>query len=83
MTEDQRFLAIGIYINSALYLTGVFVAGLVTNNPSAWKSALFSAGIAYLAYYAQVAKLPIFINGILTGITLGSGSIAGVFLLVH
>lgn len=56
MTADQRFLAIGIYINSALYLSGVFVAGLIVRNQLAWKLALVTAGLSYLSYTVQVLK---------------------------
>lgn len=41
MTPDQRLLVIGLYINSALYLTGTFVAGIVTQHPWAWRASLF------------------------------------------
>ena len=54
MDQDQRLLVVGIYINSALYLIGVFVAGLVTDHPTAWRMALVTAGVCYFAYFAQV-----------------------------
>lgn len=57
MTEDQRFLAIGIYVNSALFLSGVFVAGLVTGRETAWKLALVAAGLTYVSYLVQVAEI--------------------------
>lgn len=54
MTPDQRLLVIGLYINSALYLTGTFVAGIVTQHPWAWRASLASAGVSYIAYALQL-----------------------------
>jgi hypothetical protein len=45
----------GALVNSALYLTGVFVAGLVTAHPDAWKGALAAAGLAFFSHVAQLA----------------------------
>ncbi len=55
MNPDQRLLAIGVYIMSALYLTGCFVASLFVQHGVAWKVALVSAGLSCLAYTAQVS----------------------------
>lgn len=49
------FVSIGVLINSALYLTGCFVAGLATGNSVAWRLALATAGVTYLAYVVQEA----------------------------
>lgn len=65
MSEDQKFLALGIYINSALFIIGVFVAGLVLNVPLAWKGAILTAGISYLAYVAQVTMASYFTVSVL------------------
>jgi hypothetical protein len=46
-------ITVALLINSALYITGCFVAGIVTNNPAAWKLALFTAALCYLAPMAQ------------------------------
>jgi hypothetical protein len=43
-------------LNSALYLAGCFIAGLVTQNGSAWRLALISAGFAFLAYNLILAE---------------------------
>lgn len=48
-------LLAGLYLNSALYLAGCFVAGLATGNDVAWKLALVAMGLAYVGYYVQVA----------------------------
>jgi 4-hydroxybenzoate polyprenyltransferase len=45
---------IGALINSALYLVCVFVAGLVTGHPWAWKLAIASIGVTFLAYSFQL-----------------------------
>lgn len=47
----------GIQINSALYLAGAFVAGLVVDNPLAWKLALAAIGVTYLSYLAQMPRM--------------------------
>jgi hypothetical protein len=70
----------GVLINSALYLSGCFAAGLVMNNPIAWKAALLTAGIAYIGYtFGQIemerARMGFAIFSIITGL------IAGVSLL--
>lgn len=49
----MNFVYIGVLLNSALYLTGCFVAGLVLQNAFAWRLALAAAGLAYLGYVAQ------------------------------
>ena len=54
MTWTQIVLALGVYLNAALYLTMVFVAGLVTKNDLAWKLAAVSAGLCYFAYVIQI-----------------------------
>lgn len=52
------FVTIGVLLNSALYLTGCFVAGLVTANAMAWRLALASAGVTYVCYLIQPLGLP-------------------------
>ena len=47
----------GIQVNSALYLTMAFVAGLVSGHPLAWKLALAAIGVTYLSYTLQMPKL--------------------------
>jgi hypothetical protein len=58
MTTDERFLGIGLYINSALYLAGVFVLGLTLGHHAACKLALAAAGVSYLTYFAQISMAP-------------------------
>lgn len=54
MTEDQRILVCGLFLNSALYFTLVFVAGLVMRNDYAWKLAIAGVGFTFLCYLFQV-----------------------------
>lgn len=55
--DERPYLYIAILINSALYLTGVFVAGLMLGNGWAWKLALLTAGLCYLSYMAQLIAM--------------------------
>ena len=82
MNADQRLLVVGLYINSALYLAGVYCAGLINHNPWAWKGALAASGVSYLAYLSQisVAPRPVQIVCVIASILLGAG--AGISLLV-
>ena len=43
-------MAIGVLLNSALYLTGVLVAGLAEHNWPALRLTLAACGITYLSY---------------------------------
>ena len=88
MTADQRVIAIGAYINSALYCAGVFVAGLLTGNPLAWRLALVTAGANFLCYFAQMgcycllrAQARAFAVASLSALTIFIGLCAGVALL--
>lgn len=47
----------GAMLNAALYLAGVFVAGLMMHNTEAWMLALLTAGVTYLSYLAAVPRL--------------------------
>lgn len=83
MTEDQRLLVIGAYINSALYCAGVFVAAIVTGNPFAWRLAIGTAGLNFLAYFAQLwpQRCQPWILILMVGLTIVVGICAGVALL--
>lgn len=58
MNPDQRVLAIGAYLNGALYLIGIFVASLFVQHNFAWKLAVAAAGVSFLSYVAQVRAPP-------------------------
>jgi hypothetical protein len=83
MTEDQRLLVIGAYINSALYCAGVFVAGILLSHPLAWQLALATVGVTFLSYFAQLAAqyLQPWVLVAFVLITILLGIAAGVVLL--
>ncbi len=51
--QDRDYIIIGLLLNSALALIGIFIAGFVTGTPLAWKMAIVSAGLIYFLYLAQ------------------------------
>lgn len=86
MTELQKLLIIAALLNAGLYLVCVFIAGLATQNPLAWKLAIVSMGFAFLGYVAQYHQFSAWYFRNAMG-TLTAGSIvvavlAGVMLLV-
>lgn len=52
--EANRLLFIALILNSALYITGVFVAGLVTGHPFAWQLAIVTAALCYFSPFVQL-----------------------------
>ena len=48
-------MAIGVLLNSALYLGGCLIAGLATQNGIAWRFALAALGITYFSYVCHFA----------------------------
>ena len=85
MDPESRIwlLAIGAWINSALYLAGVFVAGQIAHNTVAWAFALATAGISFLSYCCQMSeKCPRETSVAITLISVASGFIAGIALLI-
>jgi hypothetical protein len=82
-----RFCAAGLMLNSALYLSGCFAAGLLLGNRFAWTLALAALGAAYLSYLAHLVTehLPLQHNlyaVTLTWLSIALGVLAGVVLLV-
>ncbi len=53
LTDLQKCLIFAALLNSALYLTGCFVAGMVAGNAVAWKLALATTGLCFLSYMGQ------------------------------
>lgn len=51
-------MAIGVLLNSALYLTGVVVAGLVTHSAFSWRFGIIAAGLTYLSYVCHFGSNP-------------------------
>jgi uncharacterized protein (DUF486 family) len=83
------YIAIGILLNSALYLTAVFVAGIAMANRGAVLFAIASFGVTYLSYMAQLIHTPFgmrfdyVLQGTLVGVSIALGLVAGLLLLRH
>lgn len=86
MTDLQKLLAAGILLNSALYLTGVVAAGLVTGNDAAWKMALAAMGLCYVSYTCQFQYgthwLYQTVGKAAVACSIVAGVAAGIFLLI-
>ncbi len=50
MTDLQKGLVAAALLASALYLAGVFTAGLALRVDLAWKLALISMGVSFISY---------------------------------
>lgn len=81
MDERERCLAWGVYISAALYLAGVFAAGLAMQNAMAWKLALFTAGLNYVSYTAQIMHVPRNICFVVVLFSAVVGACAGIVLI--
>lgn len=79
----RNWLYIAILLNSALYLVGVFTAGIVTGNHVAWQVALITSAICYISPTMQLA-LPEHraANFVLAVLSVALGVAAGVALLI-
>lgn len=53
----MNFAVIGAMLNSALYLSAVFIAGLTINNEVAWKLSIAAMGFTYLSYLLYMRDL--------------------------
>lgn len=85
MNDERRFLYIAILLNSALYLTGVFVAGLMTGNRLAWAMALATAALCYLSPLVQAIGLDkVWRTGplVLVALSILFGGAAGIVLVI-
>lgn len=82
----KSLMAVGVLLNSALYLNGVFVAGLVESNPWAWRGALAGFGVTYLSYLLHfaggTAEWPSAAARGLVWLSIAIGALAGVALLI-
>jgi uncharacterized protein (DUF486 family) len=81
---EHRLLIIALLINSALYLTGAFIAGLMLGNRIAWLCALTSAGLCYIGPMFQLAApaqrtyaLVIVVLSIVFGVAAGVALLVG------
>lgn len=78
----KSVMAAGVLINSALYLNGVFVAGLVEGNLWAWKLALAAFGVTYLSYLAQFIREGSILAVGAVWLSIALGAAAGLALLI-
>ena len=58
MTREtfKLVMAIGVLLNSALYLAACFVAGLVLGKPLVYDLAIAASGVTYLSYIAHFSS---------------------------
>lgn len=82
MPSDRDYMIIGLLLNSALVLTGIFVAGLVTNTRLAWELAIVSAGLVYFLYLFQLLGLPRLLIGTTQAAAIIAGALGFLVLLV-
>lgn len=52
-----KIAATGAFLYASIYLAGCFASGLFFGVPLAWKAALASAGLGYLAQLAEANRL--------------------------
>lgn len=74
----------GALLNSALYLSAAFMAGLVTQHGIAWKLALATIGLTYLSHVAQLpagGRTDWLATGLIWT-TRVTGAVAGLLLLL-
>ena len=81
MNSDQRLVATWVAISGTFYVIGCFVAGITLDRHLAWKFALLTMGLNYLAYSVQLADLSPTLGGFLVLMTVVTGVCAGAFLL--
>jgi len=79
---------IGAMLNSALYLSAVFIASIVDNNSIAMKTAVAAFGFTYLGYLAATRiqwdsgwSFWVIISNIIVAISIALGVAAGLALL--
>ena len=80
----KSFMAIGALLNSALYLSGCMIAGLVVGNGFAWRLALAAMGVTYVSYLAQFVAADTSASRIAIALVWFSiilGAVAGISLL--
>ena len=80
VSPDRSFLFVHGFINSALYIVGVFVAGLVWENHVAVVLSILTAAMCYFTAFVQLAAADRQIAIILVGASLGVGALAGISL---
>lgn len=86
---EIAILYVAVLVSSSLYLVGVFIAGLVTGVPLAWKGALITLGLSYLTFLLQTLEVAPHeretfrkLVAVLVMITIVLGAVSGLALLV-
>lgn len=80
--NDRTLIIIGLLLNSALVLTGIFIAGLATSNQVAWTMAIASAGLIYFLYLFQLEGMPRLLIGTTQAAAITAGALGFIALLV-
>ena len=79
--DFKPFLVVGLMLNSALYLSGVFVAGIASHRPWAWRVALLACGFSYVSYYIQAVGMERKVAVQAVFLSIFFGIVAGLLLL--
>lgn len=81
MPVVYSLMAVGVMLNSALYLVAVVAAGFLTAHPKSWKLGIAALGVTYLSYVLNIStqNRPIVVFMFMLTILLGAG--AGITLL--
>ncbi len=74
-------LLIGLYLYGAMYVIGLFVAGLFFHSAATVVLALVTAGISYLSYFAQLAGWPEKIANSIVYASIVLGILGGIVLV--
>ena len=83
VSPDRGFLVVHGFINSALYIVGVFVAGLVWDHHAAVIGSLVTAALCYLAALVQLSvPTDRQTATLLVGLSIFAGALSGLGLLV-
>jgi hypothetical protein len=82
VNPDRSFLFIHGFINSALYIVGVFVAGMVWDHHVAVIGSVITAALCYLAALVQLSVPEARLSAtILVALSIAAGFVAGLGLL--
>lgn len=82
----KTVVAVGVLLNSALYLSACLALGVIAQRPMVWRLALAAIGVTYLSYllhsvadhdaqdaFARLARLMVYLSialGVLAGLAL-------------
>lgn len=82
MTDDQRTLALGVYLSALIYLSGCIAVGLATGNVLAAKIAVGCAADCYFAYVSQLMIWPRVVQTFFVVFSVLLGAAAGIVILI-